>query len=171
MAGMPRHKPPPLLDAETARFIAAGVSIAVATRDPRNVPAITLAMGCTVSPDRRRVTVIVLASQSSALLRNLAGQREIAAVFSQPSTHRTIQLKGEDAAIVPTTPEDVGALAQQLEGLVANLASVGYEDSFARALWASTPEDLVAIAFTPTAAYAQTPGPQAGAPLHAGPAT
>jgi hypothetical protein len=101
-------------------------------------------------------------SQCEALLRDLRETRAIAVVFSQPSTHRTIQLKGADAALGPLAPGDPALIEANRVALVKDMGPIGYDEAFARTLLAYEPADLVAATFTPTAAFAQTPGPQAG---------
>jgi hypothetical protein len=85
----------------------------------------------------------------------------IAVVFSQPSTHRTIQLKGTDARLVAVTAADRAVSERHLQAWVADLCSVGYGLPFAHAL-RGQPERIAAIRFSPSAAFQQTPGPGAG---------
>jgi hypothetical protein len=42
------------------------------------------------------------------------------------------------------------------------MGPIGYDQAFVGTLLAYEPADLVAVTFTPTSAFAQTPGPQAG---------
>lgn len=155
----------PLLDDANAAFIQGGVSMIAAARDDSNMPTVVRALGCRVSPDRRRIAVLVARSQAAALLDDVSLTGAIAVVFTQPSTHRAIQLKGSDARLEPPAAGDLAIAALLVEAFAADLAPLGFPPSFARALLASDPDDLVAIAFTPNAAYSQTPGPRAGAPL------
>jgi hypothetical protein len=134
----------------------------VASRDAAHVPSVTRALGCRVSPDRRRVTVFLLASQSATLLRDLRATRAVAAVFSQPSTHRTIQLKGSDATLGEIEPGDVGLIDANAAAALADLVLSGFPESFARTFFNYDAPDLVAVSFTPSTAFFQTPGPQAG---------
>jgi hypothetical protein len=83
-------------------------------------------------------------------------------VFSQPSTHRTIQLKGTDATLGPLEPGGTALIDANIDALVKDVAPLGYSEIFVRTLLAYEPEDLVEVTFTPTSAFAQTPGPQAG---------
>ena len=92
----------------------------------------------------------------------------IAVVFSQPTTHRTIQLKGTDAAVVPVLDDDPHVWAAYLERLTGELRHIGFSDGFARAMVKVPSADVVAVAFEPSAAFVQTPGPKAGTPLHSG---
>jgi hypothetical protein len=153
------------LDEANALFIRCGVMVSVASRDAHHVASLARALGCRVAPDRRSVTAFLAASQCEVLLRDLRDTGTIAAVFTQPSTHRTIQLKGTDAASGPLEPGDTALIEANIVALVKDMAVLGYTEAFARTILAHEAGDLVAVTFTPTSAFAQTPGPQAGKPL------
>jgi len=153
------------LDAEHAAFIQGPVSIHAASRNARYETTVTRGIGCRVSADRRHVTVFLSASQSAALLADLQSDGAIAVVFSQPSSHRTIQLKGIDATVTRTTAQDPHLLAAYRSNLAADVGPMGYSEAFVRALVAAALGDAVAVTFTPSAAFLQTPGPKAGTPL------
>jgi hypothetical protein len=155
----------PQLDAAHAEFIQGGVSVIVASRDAARVPDAVRGCGCRVSRDRRRVTVLLDRVRAGALLDDLGANGMIAVVFSQPSTHRTIQLKGTDAVLVATRPADRALAAAHREDWIGELMRIGYSREFAEAFWGPLPAALAAVAFTPTAAFQQTPGPAAGQPL------
>lgn len=155
----------PILDATHVAFMTSGVSINVAARDAHNIPALTRALGCRVSADRCTVTVFVAVPDAARLLDNLRINGAIAVVFSQPSTHRTMQLKGVDARIVERQPEDPVLFENFIVTLAADLAHYGWAESYVRAMLGHDDENIVAVAFTPNAAFNQTPGPAAGAPL------
>ena len=159
---MPRGVPDtPLLDAENAAFVQGGVSVVVATRNSDSVPDVARGCGCRVSKDRRRVTVLVEPARAGSVLDNVASNGLVAVVFSQPSTHRTIQLKGSDARVVRITQADRAVAARHLEAWVEELTTMGYLPDFARAVRGAA-DGMAAIAFTPTSAFQQTPGPGAG---------
>jgi hypothetical protein len=160
---MSENAPP--LDAEHAAFIEGPVSITAASRNARNETTLSRVFGCRVSADRRRVTVFLSAAQSAALLADLRGNGTIAVVFSRPSTHRTIQLKGSDATVVPMTGEDPRLLAAYSRQWAAEIRPLGFSKEFAGILAPLAPGDVVAVAFTPAAAFLQTPGPKAGTAL------
>ena len=162
MTGDQRQDPP--LDADHAAFIQGGVSVVVATRDADCVPDVVRGCGCRVSRDRRRVTVLVEPSRAGTLLDDIAANGMIAVVFSQPSTHRTIQLKGSNARVVKVTAADRAIAARHLLDWSEDLCRIGYTPEFAHAVRGAAPR-LAAIAFTPSAAFQQTPGPGAGKPL------
>jgi hypothetical protein len=156
---------PLLLDPAHAAFIQSGVSIVAASRDRDNSPMLVRAVACRVSPDRQRVTVFLSRRQAGTLLADVGSSRVLAVVFSQPSTHRTIQLKSVDAVEVPLAAGDVERMAEHARLVVADLKRLGYGDEVLRAYFSYTVEDVAAVAFTPSAAFTQTPGPGAGARL------
>jgi hypothetical protein len=158
------QRPDPPLDADHAAFIQGGVSVVVATRDADCVPDVVRGCGCRVSRDRRRVTVLVEPSRAGTLLDDVAANGMIAVVFSQPSTHRTIQLKGSDARVVKLTAADRAVAARHLRDWSEDLCRIGYTPEFANAVRGAAPR-LAAIEFTPSAAFQQTPGPGAGQPI------
>ena len=162
MTGGIEQDPP--LDADNAAFIQGGVSVIVATRNAEYVADVVRGCGCRVSRDRRRVTVLVEPSRADTLLEDIAANGMIAVVFSQPSTHRTIQLKGSDARIVKVTAADRTIAARHLQDWSEDLCRIGYTPEFANAVRGAAPR-LAAIAFTPSAAFQQTPGPGAGKSL------
>lgn len=156
---------PALLDEDGAAFVQGGVSIVAASRDAALVPSIGRAVGCRVAADRRRVTVFVAASQAPQLVADLRACGRIAVVFSRPSTHRTLQLKGDDAVVRPLVRGETAIPERYVGGFAEDIGKLGHTEAQARTLVAAVDGDLLAIDFTPSAAFEQTPGPNAGAPL------
>jgi len=161
--------PAPLLDERIAGLLTGGISINLASRGPGNEPNLTRALGCQVSPDRRRLTVFLLASQAPELVRDVRANGALAVVFSQPSTHHAWQFKGTDAAVAAALPGDPDLVAEYQRVFAAEVAPLGFPQPMIRTLLAFQPEDLLRITFTPTSAFRQTPGQDAGAPLGAPP--
>lgn len=157
-----------LVDADQAAFMQRGVSITVGACNAANMPSLVRAVGCRVSPDLRRVTVFVSKSQASVLLHDIHSNGKIAVVFSEPSTHRTMQLKGSDALVGALDEGDFALIAEHEDAFVQELEPIGFRESVVRTLLAYVPDDMVGITFTPSAAFSQTPGPGAGEPLRAG---
>ena len=157
------------LDPEHAAFIQGGVSIVAAARNADNETTLSRAVGCRVSTDRRHVTILLSATQSAALLADVRANGIIAVVFSQPRQHRAIQLKGVDAVVVPLADEDPHLVAAYRRRLGAEVAPLGYRDAFVQAVMSVVPGDVVAVGFTPSAAFLQTPGPKAGTRLRSSP--
>ncbi len=157
-----------LLDTDHAAFLQRGVSISVGACDVSGQPCLARATGCKVSDDMRRVTVFISATQATQVLAGIRANGAIAVVFSEPSTHRTLQLKGRDAAVSGLNGADMLIVERYASAFARELAPLGFEESVIRTLLACPPADLVALSFTPSEAYLQTPGPQAGKPLRAG---
>jgi len=158
----------PILDAEHAAFILLpGISTTAASRGAGNLPELGRVHGCRVSSDRTRLTVFLPSDQYPGLIAALRETRAVAVVFSQPSTHRTIQLKGADAAVEPLAPGDAELAARATDSFAVGLGALGYDETMVRAAAWYDPAALVAVGFTPCAAFQQTPGPRAGAPLGA----
>jgi hypothetical protein len=164
MKGARRQAATPL-DVEHATFIQGGVSVVIASSDASLDPDVARGCGCRVSRDRRRVTVLLDDRRGERVLADFQSNGRIAVVFSRPSTHQTIQLKGTDASLVRPTAADRAIVAAHREMWVRELCQIGYLSAFAGAVWGQLPESLAAISFTPTAAFQQTPGPAAGQEL------
>ena len=147
---------------EHVDFLVPGVSVLVASRDARMVPSLSRGVACRVSADRRSLTVLLRRSRAETLLDDIATCGRVASCHSLPRTHRTIQLKGRDACIEAALPDDLALAAAFAKGFCEQLLPFGYTESYVRAMLHTTAEDLVAVRFTPTEIYSQTPGPEAG---------
>ena len=156
----------PLPD-ELVAFLEGGRSLTVASRDQAFRPSLAKAVAARVEEDRCGVILLLPRSQSVQLLRDIAACGQIAAVFSQPISHRTVQLKGMDAREIATSAEDWMRLEQQRGKVVAELAGLGYAAEMIEAFLDCRADDLAAIRFSPSEAYSQTPGPHAGERLEA----
>lgn len=155
----------PLLDENNAAFIQTGLSIVAASRDDALMPSIGRASGCHVSADRRAVSIFLPQSQAGQLVADLSKCGHVAVVFSRPSTHRTLQLKGTDARVRPATRDESAIVARYVDAFAHEIALLGHTAEQACAMFQARDDDLVAVDFTPSAAFEQTPGPKAGSPL------
>ncbi len=154
-----------VLDGQHAEFIRGPVSINVAGRSTQNLPVVCRGFGCRISQDMRQVTVLLYAAQSARLRGAIADNGAIAVVFSRPTTHETIQLKGSDGRETPIAPSDHDLASAYQAAFADELISLGYDSAFARAMMLPPDSQLVAITFTPSSAFSQTPGPDAGRQL------
>lgn len=150
---------------DLAAFLEGGVSIVVSSSGGAEGPAIGRALGCVVSPDRCRVTVFLSASANAALVAAAAGTGVVAVVFTEPSSHRSVQLKGADARIAPPDGDVGPVLSRHVEAFRRDLERIGFDEAFTRTLMAYDVADLVALSFTPSGSFDQTPGARAGSPL------
>lgn len=156
---------PVLLSPEHIAMVARGVSVIVASRDAALRPSIMRGVGSAISADGTQVTVFLRRSQSRQLMQDIEAGGGLAVVFSEPPTHRTLQLKARQASLRPASPTDQPQLARYLASMQCELAQVGYGPEFAAAMLSAPLEDVVAVQFTPESAFDQTPGPRAGIPL------
>lgn len=159
----------PVLDEQHAEFITQRVSILVASCNADRMPSLTRSFGCRVSPDRCTVTLFLSVPRSESLLRDLRAGGAIAVVFSRPSTHETLQLKGASASIVPIEVDDRARMRTYGESLADDIRQIGWQEPFVSALVTVLGEEAVGVSFTPNAAFVQTPGPAAGRRLEPNP--
>jgi hypothetical protein len=156
---------PPLIGPEPAALLARRVSVIVGSRDAAHHPHVMRAVGCRVSEDRRRITVFLPRASSRPVLEDIAANGQIAVVFSEPTTHRTVQFKGVDATVAPAGPDDEVTVARYLANFAEEIAEIGFSGDVARTMLGHAPGDLAAVHFTPLSGFEQTPGPTAGQAL------
>jgi hypothetical protein len=152
----------PLIPADLLEMMARGISVNVASRDAALRPSAMRAVGSTVSGDGCEITVFLSRRQARQLLLDIAATGQIAAVFSEPATHRTIQLKATRAQLRNAQTDDEPALARYLASMEVELLRVHIPEPVTRALFAHRIDDLVAVSFEPEHVFEQTPGPKAG---------
>lgn len=154
--------PAPVLHPDFVAMLVKGVSVIVGSADHALNPSLMRGVGSVVSADGRDITVFVSRGPARQLLHDIAASGRLAAVFSQPSTHRTLQLKARQIRLREATEADRPALTRYLHSMEEELAFLGYDPVFARAMLAHRLEELVAIEFQPEEAFDQTPGQSAG---------
>jgi hypothetical protein len=153
------------LPADLVAMMARGVSVIVGSRDAQLRPSIMRAVGSRVEAGGQDITVYLARGGSRQLLQDIASTGQLAVVFSEPSTHRTVQLKASRAEIRQATEADAPVLAAYLKSMEHEIQQVGFAPPLTRAMLAHRLDDVVAVRFTPEQAFDQTPGPRAGAPL------
>jgi hypothetical protein len=142
-----------------------GVSVIVSSRDQALHPSVMRAVGSQLGPDPGSVTVFLVQDQSRQLLQDIAATGHVAAVFCEPTTHRTVQLKATRASLRSADESDRPVLARYLAAMEQEIQGVGYAPTLTRAMLAHRLEDVVAVSFEPQQAFDQTPGPRAGVRL------
>jgi hypothetical protein len=153
------------LPADLVAMMARGVSVNVASRDAQLRPSLMRAVGSQVSDGGRTITVYLARRQSRQLLLDIAASGHVAAVFSEPASHRTVQVKATRAVLRNADPSDEPVLARYLASMERELQRVYIPPELTRALLSHRLDDLVAVSFEPEQAFDQTPGPKAGAKL------
>lgn len=152
----------PLIDASLAAFLQGGRSISIGAAGADRIPTLVRGTGFRLSPDRRRVTLFVSATQAAPVLKCIRDNGAIAVVFSDPPTHRTVQLKGNDAQVGGLNEGDLDLIARYREAFAHALQPLGFDKILIQTLLSFPSADIVSISFTPSQAYSQTPGPKAG---------
>ena len=153
------------LPSDLVAMMARGVSVIVASRDAALRPSLMRAVGSRVEEDGRAITVYLSRPQSRQVVQDLAATGHIAVVFSEPSTHRSVQLKASRVDMRGAAAEDAPVLERYLRSMEHEIQQVGFAPPLTRAMLSHRLEDVVAVRFTPEQAFEQTPGPRAGAPL------
>lgn len=158
----------PQLSPEQLSMMARGVSVIVASRDAQLRPSLMRAVGSRVEDAGRTITVYLSRPQSRQLLQDIAATGHVAVVFSEPSTHRSVQLKASRVEVRNAGEADRPVLAAYLAAMEREIQQVGFAPPLTRAMLAHRLEDVVAVRFAPEQAFEQTPGPRAGTPIGAG---
>jgi hypothetical protein len=153
-----------VLTPELAAFCQRGTGIALASCDRAGRPVIGRGLACRIGASGT-VRILLRESTNVMLLQALDAGAGVAATFSQPTTHRSIQLKSPDAQRVAIAPQDGPAAHRQTAAFRDELETVGYASELVNIYTAYAPHELVAIEFQPAAAFVQTPGPSAGSAL------
>ncbi|WP_243325091.1 hypothetical protein [Geothrix sp. SG200] len=158
-----------LLDPELTRFLTGGLSINAGSASAAGVPSLCRAFGCRVAPDAGRLKLFFAAPQAVDLVRDATRSGALAVVFSEPPTHRTIQIKGEDARLEALTDGDLACVTAYRAAFAQCLVFLGFTEGMVRTLLDCPDEALVGLSFTPSALFNSTPGAQAGTPLTSAP--
>lgn len=159
----------PLLDRSIADFIESGdVSLYVAGCNTQRRPLATRAFGCRVSAESCDVTTWVSRLAAPDLLEDISANGRLALVASHVETYKTFQLKSVNAEVVPAESDDYPRVMAYHDAFVLRTLGVGYPEAMLRSMMQYRLDKLVAIVFTPSAVFGQTPGPGAGAILAGG---
>jgi hypothetical protein len=153
------------LPPEQLAFMRRGVSVIVGSRDANLRPSVMRGVGSDVSEDGSLITVFLVRSQARQLLQDIAATGQLAVVFSEPSSHRSLQLKAGKATLRNATAQDEPLLARYLASMEHELGQVHIPPQVTRALLSHRIADVVAVSFVPEQAFDQTPGPRAGTVL------
>jgi hypothetical protein len=153
-----------LISPETAAFFGSGISVMVGSRDARNVPDCVRALGARVEDGGQALTVFLPQATSARTAANLADNRRIAVMFSRMSDHHSLQVKGEVVSVAPGTEQDRATVDAYRQAWGQELVVIGVplRDTLRMAHW-----PCWAVRLRPDGLFVQTPGPGAGAPLHA----
>jgi hypothetical protein len=152
------------LPPDLVAMMARGVSVIVASHDAALRPNLMRAVGSRIEGDGA-ITVYLARRQSRQVVQDLAATGHIAVVFSEPSTHRSVQLEATRVEMRSAEAQDTPVLERYRQAMEREIQQVGFAPPLTRAMLAHRLDDLVAVRFTPEQAFDQTPGPRAGTPL------
>jgi len=155
-----------ILTPDLQAFCQSGISVIVAASSRGEAPVACIGCECRILPDGR-MRLLLPRAGNEALLAIVRRGGRFAATFSQPLTHRSIQVKGSHATVGIMGEEDRQHAIRQTRGLCRELIEIGHSADFANAYCDLTNGELVAIDIVLTVAFVQTPGPGAGAELKA----
>lgn len=156
-----------MLDNDNAAFIQSGVSITLAGCAPGRLPSMSRGYACKLIDGGCRIGIALRRMQAAEALENIRLTGRVAVAFSQPSTNRTLQLKGVDACIVDFDLADEALIRHHIDDFVPEAVALGTPEEMVRALLSYTPDDITMVVFTPSSGFDQTPGPKAGERLPA----
>jgi hypothetical protein len=152
------------LDRSIADFIESGeVSLYVAGCDAQRHPLATRAFGCRVSPESGEVTTWASRLAAPELLEDISANGRLALVVSHVETCKTFQLKTVNAEVVPADSADYPRVIAYHDAFIRQTLRMGYPEAMLRSMMQYRLDKLAAIVFAPSAVFAQTPGPGAGA--------
>jgi hypothetical protein len=154
-----------LIDRDVIAFLdGRRVAVSIASRSEHCIPSVTRALGYRISADASEFAIFV-PRQAERVLADLRTTAQAAVVFTEPSTHKSVQVKGSNARITPLEEGDWPVISAYADELVAEICPLGYAEPLIRKMVECTPQQVLAVRFAPTAAFGQTPGPRAGAAL------
>lgn len=153
-----------VLTGELAEFCQSGVSVVIAARSADGKPIAGVAKACRITPEGR-MRLFLDEPANRSLLSAFAEGSPVAATFSAPRNHRSIQVKSFAVRQVDLEEGDLGEIARQIKIFAGELVSANYTPRFAAAYTGYRLEEIVAIEFLPDDAFVQTPGPGAGEQL------
>lgn len=151
------------LSDELVQFLESGVSIilAVVGLDGRakagRAVAVRVAAGS--------VRVIYPVEGNASITRSAQAGGAIAATFSAPMSHRTIQLKAMSSRAEPIESEDHLCVERQIDAFAEVLRTIGFAPPFVKSFCNNRSASVCVLSFLPEAAFEQTPGPGAGREL------
>jgi hypothetical protein len=140
-------------------FLAVARSVAAASCDAQGRPHATRCAALRIAEDRQHATLFLAEQLAQTILHNVTENPRLAIQVSQPSDHRTVQLKGQVIATSQAAAEDRSYIEQYVSELALVVDQIGLPfDRVVRMLqWPAA-----AISIRVSDVFLQTPGPGAG---------
>jgi hypothetical protein len=152
-----------ITDPSLLALLAGPIAISIASRDAGLRPSVVHAYGCRVIGEGAQLRLFVLRDEARQLLADIAANGEVATVYSDVRSFRSLQIKGRDATIETFDAADSAAHLTHHRITAEELAALGYAAPLAHGYFSAPRKaDLVTVVFTPHDIFQQTPGPGAG---------
>lgn len=161
-AASPAAVPPPL---DAGALLQRAVSVIVGSRDAANRPHVVRALGYRMhdaARPERGLTIFLDGVGAAQVIADVRDNGQVAVVFSQPSTHQSVQFKGAAARIEPLQPGDAERVQAYIRAMTDEICSLGYPGQLVPAMFSHDPERLINLSFVPDQAFEQSPGVLAG---------
>ncbi|WP_020226837.1 pyridoxamine 5'-phosphate oxidase family protein [Acidovorax sp. MR-S7] len=155
------------LPPEWLRHLSTLTSFRLGSCDRGGQPHVCRALAADALPDGRML-VLVAEHAAPRVVAALRATGQAALLMTSPRTNRTLHVKGQGARVEPALPEQAALLARCQRRLAEEIAEV---DGFGNAApvvahwYRVEPGAVVAIRFSISGAWDQTPGPHAGQPV------
>jgi hypothetical protein len=155
----------PRLPSVWAAHLESGVSHRLGGVHADGQPEICRGLAAQALPDGR-IELLLAASTSDRLLDAVRESGRIAYVAAQPSSHRSLHVKGVDAELIEVRADHGPLFIRCRDNFIAQIEPFGFGRDFAMSLWYGIElGELAGLCFTPSGAWDQTPGPGAGVPV------
>lgn len=142
-------------------FISSHVSLHLAS-SYRGQASLVRAYGCYVDRTQQQIILLVDEQQAEPVLLAIRKGAPVAAVFNEPETHRTVQLKASQAQVWAADAGDYSYCQSYGQRFSQRLQVYDVPVAYSLALCEVAPERMVRVVFKPEAAFNQTPGKTAG---------
>lgn len=145
-------------------FIQSGVSIIVGVVGPDGRARAGRALATRVVADGV-IRLMYPNEGNDAITASAQEGGPIAATFSAPMSHRTIQLKAGSSFTAQLEHEDRVCVDHQMDAFASVLSMLGFPPYFLKAFCDNRSQSISVLCFVPQFAFEQTPGPGAGSEL------
>jgi hypothetical protein len=146
---------------ELVSLVEGAAAVWLATCSREGVPQATRVMGTKVGSTRRSLTAFVPIDQAGTTFDNLRENGRLAIFFCCVTNYRAVQIKGDLVSMRPTDEGGSEIQARYAHDFVEECVKVGIPRELNESLRHAP---SMAVEMNVTAVFAQTPGPQAGAP-------
>ncbi|MGH2608914.1 MAG: pyridoxamine 5'-phosphate oxidase family protein [Tepidiformaceae bacterium] len=151
------------IDDDLKNLIESGVAVVIGTTDAARKPNVNYCWGPRVLNSRHSLHLFLECSRATPTRENLEQTGAVAITVADPITYRSVQLKGRHITTEPATDEDLAWVQRHREAFSSATALTGDSPGVRRNAWME--DALLRFEVEISAAFDQTPGPNAGRPL------